>query len=165
MLLVYHLANRTHPEERHCRQFFRQIENGNLTGVVSTFVIQEFIDVVKRLLAGRRGRVPLAEEMARLQERTEEQLNRLGIEVQDADGLAQAVVPNIPPLFDRAGNVILYSGATLGGDGKWRSVGGADAVHVGLAERAFVDYYATCDEGFRQLRANILPAIMREVYP
>jgi predicted nucleic acid-binding protein len=100
----------------------------------------------------------------RVQEELEEELDRLGIEVHDADKLAREANA-YPPLFDRAGQIVLHSGAVLGRDGRWRSVGGADAIHVALAERSQTDYFATCDKGFRHLSANVLPAIMRGEYP
>lgn len=164
MVWVYHLITPWHPEERHCQRFLRDVAGGRVTGVVSSFILAEIVGVANRLLAHQRGREPPLQDLVKLEERVEKELDRLGIEVRDSDGLA-APTNSLTPLFDRAGYVILHSKAVRGGDGRWRSVGGADAVHISLAERAKADYFATCDQGFESLNANVTAVIMREEYP
>lgn len=166
MVWVYHLVDPGHPLDRFCERFLKDIERGNITGISTTFVIHEIVDVSKRLIAKRRGREPAISELQRLQERVEKSMSQLGIEIHDADALA-ANLAGQSEIFGRAGSIILNSGATLGRDGNWRAVGGADAVHVGLAEKAGASHYATFDEGFRSLNAtvsHVIPVMLAEVY-
>ncbi len=171
MILIYHLIDPTHPEERHCRRFLKEIETGHLTGVVTTFVVHEAVDVAKRLMAKRYGRELSLLELQAVQEDIERELNRLGVEQHDADALAIAALGQAP-VFERSGHIIFHSGSTRtsinttrGRQDVWKSVGGADAVHISFAERAGASHYATCDSGFSKLSGNVTPAILRDQYP
>lgn len=164
MIWIYHLVDPGHPLERVCERFLRDLENQKVKGLVSTFVLHEVVDVTKRLLAQKRNREPSQSDLDAIQERVEREMARLGVDIHDADSLAvdntgQSVV------FGRAGQLINQSGSFRGShDGKWRTVNGADAIHVALAERAAASHYATFDEGFRRLTANLSSVLLGDVY-
>lgn len=156
----------THPQESHCQRFLADIQAGNITGVITTFVVTEYIDVVKRLLAKRLGREPNQPELDAAVAAIEHTVGQFGIEEHDADRIALA---HAGPggLFDHAAGIVIRSGSVQGRrDGKWRSVGGADALHVSLAERVGATHYATCDQGFSRLASTtVRSAIMEDEYP
>ncbi len=162
-VFVYHLIYPKHREQKYCRRFLVEIEKGNLTGVINDYITSEVIGTANWLLAEANDREPTLQELQRVRERVEKEFDRLGLEIHDADKLA--TIPDLTPMFQRAGHVVLHSAAVRGTGGRWKSVGGPDGIHTSLAERSNVDYFATCDQGFERLSANITPAILKREYP
>jgi len=165
MVWIYHLVNPSHPLEKHCQRLLNDLVRGRVKGIASSFVVHEVVDVTRRLLAEKRNREAPQADLEAMEERVEREMARLGVDIHDADVLAlnqtgQSVV------FDRAADISRASGASQGRhDRRWRTVGGADSIHVALAERSGASHYATCDEGFRKLVANVQPTILEDSYP
>jgi len=163
MIWIYYVITTGHGLAPYCEKLLKDIESGNITGVVSTFTLGEIVGVAKKVLAERQHRNPNTQEVEKIIQAVEKEIENLGIEVHDADILAEGEWQG-SRLFERADELLLDSSSTLGSDGKWRSLGGADALHLVFAERAVVDYLATCDQGFKGISSSVSPAIVWEEY-
>ena len=89
-------------------------------------------------------------------------IKSMGIELYNAD-----VVADLTPLtvFYRAEQLISAAISIQGWDGKWRTIGGADAIGLALAELVKADLFATCDQAFKGLSSStIKPLMVSEVY-
>jgi predicted nucleic acid-binding protein len=163
MVWVYHLIQPTHRLGPVCERLLKEVASGNLVGVSSTFVIQETTDVAKRIISIVNGKAVSIDETEAVREKILGALLKMGIEIHDADALAcpNGVQSN---LFKGTEAIIMKSHPVLGTDGKWRTVNGADAVHLTLAERAKADYFATCDQGFRGQNTSVRTSIVWEDY-
>lgn len=161
---VYYLFQKTHREHRHCAAFFSQIQNGEIVGIATDFVVTEIIGVLKRVISEANGRQPTEAEMVAGRAKIMAAMQALGIEIFSADDLAGGVFLT-PHVFDRAAEIVAASGTTKGGDGYWRVAGGADALHVALSEGASSNFIVACDQGFKGVKANVTAVILREEYP
>jgi len=148
MVWIYHLFEQNHVMATCCERFLQEIEDGHLTGVSSSFTVQEALEVAKRSFSRKRNRPPGQAELAQIEGIIDGALRDLGIELHDSDRLTG--LGGAPPdLFARTGEIIKQSRPYLCPDGAWRAVGGADAIHLAFSERSNADYYATCDQGFK----------------
>jgi len=155
MILVYHLgsADNDWVVQRNI-DFLQRIKNNAIEGVVSTFTMTEAVSVIEEQLANQRRRVPAAAERQQVLARITQLVNSLGLEVVDSDELVaideetglfartQAVIDTTPPVQSPR-------------DGKWTLLGGADAIHVALAERAHADKLATFDKSIRPVQSSV----------
>ena len=170
-VFVYHLVDPSHPQERFCSRFLQDIEDGNVTGVVTTFVINEFQAVTKGILARANGAEPSPGDLVGPMEDLEKLFNDLGVEERDADALAGDMTGR-SVVFGDSIRVINDAGVARVAYWKrgrrvvdWRTIGGADALHAIYAERAGATHVATCDKAFRRLRGPVAPAVLEDMYP
>ncbi len=157
--------------ERHCSQFLQEVEDGRVIGIVSTFVSTEYQAVAKRLMASASGRAPTDAEMMGFMQDLQTLLADLGVEIHSADGAAVDSAGN-SVLFGSADHVLRLAGveAVHRRRGRrrwidWKSVGGADGLHVAIAQRVGATHIATCDKAFRRLRGPITSLVLEDEYP
>jgi predicted nucleic acid-binding protein len=166
MVWVYHLAHQSHAEYVHCKALLDQVRRKEITAVSSTFVLTEIQSATRMVLSEKR-RGPLTEaEVKQIREAAVREMETLGVDLQDADQIA-ASGGGLTPLFARAANLI----ETCGGHfvsrhrtPKWKGLGGADAIHLSLAERLNSDYLATCDSDFKDATSPVRASVLRETY-
>lgn len=170
MLFVYQLALRkTDMKNRLSSEFFRAVEGGVYEGVITTFTYAEYIAVMKETLSNRLG-VRLSQgQLDSLRHEFESFVDKEGIEVLDADDLSSGL--GRCEIFRWSSQVVETTGTVEGADHKWRTIGGADTIHVVLANRAGAELLATFDEGFKvlddlaalgwSLKALIIPEVLR----
>lgn len=169
MLFVYQLAlHKTDTRNRISSVFFREVESGTYEGVITTFTYAEYMAVMKEILC-ERLRVKLSPtQINELKNQFESFVDKEGIEVLDADDLSTDL--GHCEIFRWSRQVIETTGTVEGKDHKWRTIGGADALHVVLANRAGAELLATFDEGFKlidelaTLGLSLKPLIIPEVY-
>lgn len=166
MVFVY-LISRPTTDPLHTRslKFFEEVENGTYEAVITTFTYAEYTAVMKETISRRSGKSPSAADMEKLRTEFEGFVEKEGIEVLDADDLSTAFSRS--EVFRWCREVVERTGTVKGRDNRWRTIGGADAVHVVLANRAGAELYATFDEGFKaidELGWDLKPLIIQEVY-
>jgi len=161
MVIVYHLGSDTASRlfELNAR-FLSRVKRGEVEPVVSTFCLTEAAAVIVELLTKQRDRLPTQTERERIQTRIEQFVDAFGLEVLSADELV-ALPDGEVDLFARTKQIIDAAKPVQGSyDRKWRMVGGADAIHVALAERAKANILATFDEGFRTVQSPVSVEIL-----
>lgn len=169
MLFVYQLAtSRTDRRNKLSSQFFKEVEGGSYEGVITTFTYAEYLAVMKETLSKRLGAQLSHTQIETLKNEFESFVDKQGIEVLDADDLSSGV--GRCEIFGWSSQVVERTGTVQGADRRWRTVGGADAIHVVLANRAGAELLATFDEGFKvvnelaNLGWSLKPLIIPEVY-
>lgn len=162
MILAYHLGTsaRAATFDRNQR-FLNRVTNGQIVGVVSTFTVAECIAVLAAAYAERDGAAPTAKQLGEARNRIEGFVRAAGIEMQDADVLCQSPEGRANA-FARVMQIALSTRPSRGRDGRWRNVGGADALHIAFAERSDSDALATFDEGFRNMRSPVSLMLVQE---
>jgi len=161
MVIVYHLGTETpSPIFQLNMRFLQRLKAGEVEGVVTTFSLTEAASVIVELIAGQLDRVLTDAERARVHTRIQQFVDAFGLEVLSADELV-ALPDGEVDLFARTKQIVDRAKPVQGSrDRRWRMVGGADAVHVALAERANVSSLATFDEGFRTVESTVTIEIL-----
>jgi len=149
MLLAYHLGTgaREVTFSRNERYLNKVIER-EVIGVVTSFSVAECVGVLAEAYAQRDGVAPTPEQIEAARQRIERFIRAAGIEKQDSDALSHSTEGPVN-IFSRALQIQLATRPTRGHDGEWRTVGGADALHLVFAERADCEQFVTFDQGFR----------------
>jgi len=162
MILAYHLS--TDPGNltfsRNERYLNKVIEK-RLIGVVTTFSVAECVGVLAEAYAKRDGVAPTTDQLEAARQRIERFIHAAGIEKQDSDALSYSIEGPVN-VFSRALQIQLATRPTRGTDGEWRTVGGADALHLVFAERADCDQFATFDQGFRNAPPPVTVVMVQE---
>jgi len=161
MVFVYHLAKRNPSLALKAKAFLKDIEDGKYQGAVTTFIITEYLGVMKELLAISKGRPPNKPEEDIIRRNIMEFLDEAGIAIYDADELVNA--DNVTT-FRVCDEIVANSLPSAGANGRWRGIGGADAINVSLAQSGNADYYASFDEGFRYLKSSVRPLLLGDAY-
>ncbi len=164
MVWVRALLEHSHQDHAQAALLLHDLEAGRLIGIATTFVIDEYVGVAQRLLAKANHREPTPSEVRRAETLLAQTLDSFGIELYDSDEIS-AELGGLSSIFKEGATIIRQARPTQGRDGKWRSVGGADGLHIAFAERTAADFLATSDEGFRNMGSNVRPAILQDVYP
>lgn len=157
---VYQLINQNHWLNAKTNSFFARIVNQDFVGATSSFVRTEYLAVIKGILSRRSGTVASQNSIDIALKAFDDFLNNMGIEFYDSDELA-----NIDgKLFEESHRRVETALPTLGGDGKWRPLNGADSLHLLFAERTSSDEFATSDQGFKGINSPVVPHILWERY-
>jgi predicted nucleic acid-binding protein len=170
MLFVYHLGRpKSDTFHKLAVQFFLDIENGNYEGVITTFTQTEYIAVMKELLSQRIGAPLSLTQLNTLRSEFETFIDKEGIELLDSDDLSTSV--GHCEIFKWSSQVVDACRAVMGRhDYKWRTIGGADAIHAVFANRAGSDLLVTFDGGFKAISSlasagwKLRPLIIPDVY-
>jgi predicted nucleic acid-binding protein len=162
MVFVYRLLRTTHRLYPKSYAFFSDIENQKYVGVTTTFTHAEYRAVVRKLLSEGQDSPASSSDVDAEIVKLDKYLKDMGIELFNADVVAQQIPLTV---FYRVEQLIGASSSIKGGDGKWRTIGGADAIAVTLAEIVKADLFATCDQGFKVMSGTtIKPLMISEVY-
>jgi len=168
MVFIYHLGPRHYLSDK-AEKFFVEVERGKYQAVATTFTVAEYLAVMKEILAGQLRATPAQSHIDKLKIEIENFIGQMGIELLDADDLAETPLGR-SDVFRPSFQVVEGVPVTLGRDREWRGVGGADAISVVLADRAGAELFATFDEGFRGLDAlknfgyELQPLVLTDVY-
>ncbi len=161
MTFVYQLVNVTYKLNPNAQRFFTDIEQQKFKGITSSFVKTEFLSVMKRLLAEQEKKLPDKSSIEFVWKKFNQFLNEMGIEEFDADDLAN----QDGRIFVDSQRLVEDSTIVQGKDGKWRTLNGADSLHVLLAERSNADKLMTNDEGFRTSKSAVQVIFLKDEYP
>lgn len=163
MAFIYKLVNTRHRLFPKADALFSDIEQGKYAGVISTFEIAEFQSAVKTILSEAKQTQASQNDVEKEMSKLDEFLNEMGIMLYNAD----VVVDHSPLIvFYRAEQLISSAQPIKGSwDQKWHTIGGADAVHLTLAETVRADSFATFDQGFKGVKGtSVKMLILSEVY-
>ena len=162
MLLAYFLGTTaTDATLVRNRRFLDKVIEKKIIGVVTTFSVAECVGALAVAYAQRDGVAPTVEQLEAARQRIERFIRAAAIEKQDSDALSYSVEGPVN-LFTRALRIQLVVRPTRGTDGRWRTVGGADAIHLVFAERADCDQFATFDQGFRNAPGPVRIVMVQE---
>lgn len=167
MVWVYHLAHRQHPEYAKCKMLLDQISRGEIAAVSSTFVIAEIVSAARKVITETRGTPLSVADLQNLRAAVLTEMGNYGVDIRDADSLAAQPSPQ-GGMFGRVSTLVQDCGGSftyVKGQRRWKGLGGADAIHLALAERSNADILATCDSDFKHSTSLVAPAVVREVYP
>lgn len=166
MLFIYYFwYDPTFDVSQQSYSFFKDIEDGNFIGVISTFSIMEYIGVVKSLVSKKLGRKISIAETEALKESFLDFIRKMGILLYNSDDLTINSYSTSCSLFSDCENLIESADPTLGSvDRKWHSLKGADALHIILAIRSNATHFATFDDDFRGVKDAIKMVMVREEY-
>lgn len=166
MIWVYHLAHQRHPEYPRCKQLLDQVLRKELTAVSSSFVLTEIVSATRKVLSELRGAPLSKQDVQNIRAAAISEMKRFQVDIQDADTVASQASPH-GPMFARASNLIDDCGGGLimrKGVPVWKGLGGADAIHLSIAERLNSDILATCDADFKHTTSPVITAVLRETY-
>ncbi len=162
MLFVYKLANPSHRLFRKSDAFFLDVAAKTYIGVTTTFIHAEYRSVVKTLISRSQGSSATQSAVDNDVATLDKFLKKMGIELYNADVVADSAPLTI---FYRAEQLIAAANSVKGWNGKWRTIGGADALGVALAELVKANLFATCDQAFKGLSGtSVKPLMVSEVY-
>jgi|SRR5208337_1286183 len=164
MAFVYKLVNTRHRYFSQANAFFRDIEQGKFVGVISTFELAEFQSAIKSILSKLKNTETPQGDVDKEMGRLNDFIGKMGIKLYNAD-----VVLDTHPLvaFFRAEQLIGAAKSIKGTwSPDWHTIGGADAIHLVIAETVGVESYATFDQGFKGINGtSIKMLILSEAYP
>ncbi len=162
MILAYHLGtisgNVTFSRNE---RYLNKVIGRQIIGVVTSFSVAECVGVLAEAYAERDGAAPTTEQLEAARQRIERFTRAAGIEMQDSDALSHSTGGPVN-IFSRALQIQLATRPTRGTDGEWRTVGGADALHLVFAERADCEQFATFDQGFRNAPPPVRIVMVQE---
>jgi predicted nucleic acid-binding protein len=166
---AHHAGSDKDPLSPACTPFFEGIERGEFTPIISTFVRQEFVGFMKQLVTEKKGAPLDPDEIGRIVGGFTRIMDKFGVEIYDADALAAEGI-STNPLFRRSEEIVVSADVPRDAlrdpsSGAWRHLGASDALHSAFAERSGATRVATCDYGFRGLRASVKAIVLMDVYP
>jgi predicted nucleic acid-binding protein len=162
MILAYHLATTTgNATFSRNERYLNKVIEKKVIGVVTTFSVAECVGVFGEAYAERDGVAPTTDQLEAARQRIERFIRAAGIEKQDSDALSHSVEGPVN-VFSRALQIELATRPTRGRDGEWRTVGGADALHLVFAERADCEQFATFDQGFQNAPPPVKIVMVQE---
>jgi predicted nucleic acid-binding protein len=163
MAFVYKLVNMKHRLFPKANAFFSDIEQAKYAGVISTFEIAEFQSAVKSLLSEAMDAEVSQNDVEKEMSRLNEFLNEMGIMLYDAD----VVLDSRPLVAFYRGEQLIGAARPIKGvwDQKWHTIGGADALHLTIAEAVGAESFATFDQGFKGVSGtHVRMLILSEEY-
>ena len=165
MLFIYYFTNSPGSKLRNkALSFFQEIRTGKVMGVVTTFTINEFLAVMKKITSNNNKANPSQANISQWEGNFERFISALGITLYDADNLLMAQGSNCSFFLD-CSQIIKDSDALLGSrDGLWHVLNGADSIHVLLAEKLNADLIVTNDDDFKGIKTRVRPCILMEAY-
>lgn len=163
--IYYFLYDPTYDLSKKAHAFFKDIEDGNFIGMISSFSIMEYIGVAKKLFSEKLGRSISYDETQAVKRVIIDFIKRMGIMLYNSNSLAVPLHSTSCSLFSECEDLIEQALPTLGAiDNKWHSLTGADSLHAIFAIRLGAEYLATNDDDFRGIHNNIKILMVREQY-
>lgn len=151
-------------------EFFKDLQAGKFTGIVSSYVETEYIGALKVMIAGKTGASRTATEMLQERDELRNAFDSFGVEQNDAGVLVDEALGGFGKLHEKQQEVLLGSecahrGLPFPGNQKWCGVSSGDAIHAVVARLLDSSFIATADYGFRGLSvAGVTPAVIHDVY-
>jgi len=165
MVFIYHLLyDKSFILSRKSENFFKDVEAGNIVGVVSSFSVAEYVGVMKRFISKKLKRPITLSETRMLKEVLTDFISKLGIILYNSDDLVIDASGKCS-IFYESGILTENSKPSLGvSDRKWHTLCGADALHTLFAIRTNSSHIATFDQDFKDVEDQLTVLNVWEEY-